>query len=261
MQAASSDAGRVIRSTKLSARVGLLAALLALATAATAQGGQGSAFQPPDPARNIPIDYTALPPACDAAPSGAACETYAVAQLDHSRAVMGLPAYPLPRNFLHLPPGAQLLMLTNLDRASYKIPPVAGLNLTLDGVAGSAASAGQDPAPPSGFFANLQEAGWASNWAGGMPDILFAYDAWMYDDGYGTGNIACPTRGSDGCWGHRHDVFSFPTLTTTAMGVAVARFNGQPSFTQLIVATFPQPEPAAQLAYTLTWSALSRHSA
>ena len=33
-----------------------------------------------------------------------------------------------------------------------------------------------------------------------------AYQAWLYDDGAGSGNVDCTTSHPSGCWGHRHDV-------------------------------------------------------
>jgi hypothetical protein len=241
---------------KAGLRALVLAVLFALLAAASAGAGQLAAGQPPDPARNIPIDYASAPDTCHTSPQGSTCETFAVAQLDVARTREGLPAYRLPRNFLRLPPGSQLLVLTNLDRIAYGIAPVAGVNVSLNGAAGAAAASGRDPEPPAGFFDRLREAGWASNWAGGMPNILLAYDAWMYDDGYNAGNLDCQAPASSGCWGHRHDVFAFAGLPT-AMGVAVGRYQGQPSYTQLIIATFPQAVTATHIPFTVTWPALA----
>ena len=55
---------------------------------------------------------------------------------------------------------------------------------------------------PDPFFGSS----FGSNWAGGLPSVLEADFAWMYDDGPGSGNVDCRSEGSSGCWGHRHDI-------------------------------------------------------
>jgi len=115
--------------------------------------------------------------------------------------------------------------------------PIAALDPELNSAAADGAASGTDPEAPADFFAKLGDAGWSANWAGGFPNILLAYDSWMYDDGFGSGNLDCTTPSAAGCWGHRHDILAFPRISSTAMGVAAGRHNGEASYAQLIVAT------------------------
>jgi hypothetical protein len=49
-----------------------------------------------------------------------------------------------------------------------------------------------------------------------------AYQAWMFDDGLGSGNIDCSTHHPSGCWGHRHDVlWNFASTGSPTPGLAM----------------------------------------
>jgi len=81
--------------------------------------------------------------------------------------------------------------------------------------------------------------GFGSNWAGGQANALLAYYGWMYDDGYGSGNLSCATPRASGCWGHRHNIFAFPHAPVLAMGGASVHVGGglQASYALTIVET------------------------
>ena len=129
------------------------------------------------------------------------CIDAAVTYLNAARAHLGQTAYVLPGNFVSLTPAEQALVLTDLDRTRYGLPPVTGLTAALDQDAARGVQGDGDPqASGSSFIAST------SNWAGGYQNMPLAYEAWMYDDGPASGNLDCPSAGAPGCWGHRHDV-------------------------------------------------------
>jgi hypothetical protein len=225
------------------------AAALALALAALVAASLGvaaaSAKAPPDPSADIALGP--LPLACRAAPAGPVCERAAVARLDVARAKLGLGPYRLPGDFYALVAPRQMLVLANLDRISYGLVPIRGLSLTLDAIAKQGAQAREDPDPWSALagLAGQGEVGYASNWAGGAPDAPVAYFEWMYDDGYGSGNIDCTSPSAPGCWGHRHTILSFGSAPTLTMGAAA--IPAQMSYTLTVVET---STPAWPFSYT-----------
>jgi len=219
---------------------GLAAALVALLVAPATV-----AAAPPDPSANIA--FGPVPNACYSAPTGAACETASVGRLDAARAMLRLGPYRLPRDFLSLIPARQWLVLANLDRIAYSLPPIRGLSPTLDAVAKQGAQAREDPNPwplLSALHGQLR-IGFSSNWAGGQPNGLIAYYGWMYDDGYGSGNIDCSSPSAAGCWGHRHDILAFTAGGTLSMGAAAPA--GRASYALTIVET---STPVWRYSYT-----------
>src|SRR5438445_624555 len=74
-------------------------------------------------------------------------------------------------------------------------------------------------------------------WPCGFPNLPLAYEAWMYDDGPGSGNLDCPRAGASGCWGHRHDIlWDFGPGGALAMGAAAGTDpSGQSGFAMLLV--------------------------
>jgi hypothetical protein len=202
----------------------------------------------PNPVSNIPIGR--LPAACRTAPTGATCEKAAVRALEAARGKLGLGPYVLPADFLSLAPARQWLILADLDRIAYSLRPIAGLSTVLDAIAKQGASARRDPNPwPLLMRLHGQsEIGFASNWAGGQPNALVAYYGWMYDDGYRSGNIDCPSRSAPGCWGHRRNILAFPAGLRLSMGAAVVRSG--PSYALTIVETSTPVWP-----YHYTWAA------
>jgi hypothetical protein len=155
---------------------------------------------------------------CKASPTAAACTNAAVAALNHARAVLGLPAYAIPANFVTMTPSQQLLTLSNLDRALYGLATIKGLNATLNTAAQQGVTSGGDPVGVD--VGTAKWTGWASNWASGYPSAAFTYYAWMYDDGVGSPNRDCTTATSPGCWGHRlNTLHNFGSGVQIAMGV------------------------------------------
>jgi hypothetical protein len=217
----------------MTARPGAAAA--ALAAAALALVPALAAAAAPNPRADIPIG--ALPAVCESAPTGAVCEHAAVTALDRARAALGLPAYRLPAGFVGMPAPHQWLILANLDRAAYSLPPITGTAAALDHVAraGALAHGDPDPWPLLQSLRGQLLIGYGSNWAGGQPNALVAYYGWMYDDGYGSGNLDCRAPTDAGCWGHRQNILAFPHAPTLTMGASALRSG--PSYALTIVET------------------------
>jgi hypothetical protein len=206
-----------------------------------------SAWAAPNPAGNIRLGP--LPQSCERAPTGAACETAAVRALDAARARLGLGSYLLPADFAGLAPARQWLILANLDRIAYSLRPIGGLSVVLDSIARRGATRREDP-DPEPLLTSLHgqsQIGFASNWAGGQPNALVAYYGWMYDDGYGSGNLDCRTPSAPGCWGHRQDILSFAQGARLTMGAAGLR--GAASYALTIVETSTAVWP-----YSYSWA-------
>lgn len=223
------------------------AAALGLALAATLAPSAGAAGVP-TPSANIPLGP--VPAYCTRAPTGAACENASLGRLNAARAKLGLGPYLVPADFVRLRPIRQWLILVNLDRLAYRLRPVGGLTATLDAIAkqGARVRADPNPWPIVMKLPGQVTIGFTSNWAGGQPNALIAYYGWVYDDGYGSGNIDCPTPSAPGCWGHRRDIFAFGSATSLSMGAAIVA--GEPSYAMTIVETTTAPWP-----YTYTWAA------
>jgi len=230
------------RACRLAPGAALLGALLAVVLAPL------SIAAAPDPTANLPLGP--LPAACAGAPTGSVCEGASIARLDAGRAELGLTPYRLPADFVRLLPERHWLILANLDRIAYSLPPIRGLSLTLDAVAERGAQKREDP-DPLPLLQRLQGQGhiaFASNWAGGAPNAPVAYFTWMYDDGYGSGNLDCTSPSAPGCWGHRHTILGFPAARTLTMGGAVV--PGEHSFALTIVET-----TTAVWRFSYTWAA------
>ena len=189
-----------------------IAALLALVVVAGAAAGWAGK----DPAHNYRLGN--LPRACAKAPAQKTCIDAGVYYLDRARAKAGLPAYKLPADFPSLTPARQMFILTNLDRIAYGLPPIPGLTARLshDALVNGVWRA-NDPLPSD--MRGLRHA--MSNWAGWFANAPMAYEAWMWDDGLGTGNIDCTPSRRSGCWAHRHAVlWRFGRGAVLAMGAA-----------------------------------------
>jgi hypothetical protein len=233
---------------KARALVATLTLILAgsLAQAAVAQRPVGG-----NPRSNYPL--RTLPQACWNAPTGVTCLQDSVAFLDRARASLGQPSYRLPRNFLSLRAPEQAFVLTNLDRLHYHLAPIPGLTASLNRAAAAGAVAQTDPQPAKGWDA------FTANWAGGYPNIVLAYEGWMFDDGPGSDNIDCSRAHRSGCWGHRHDIlWRFGRVGALVMGAA-ARMGarGNSSFAMLL----QQERPGIHPAYLYRWSQAVRAGA
>ena len=106
----------------------------------------------------------------------------------------------------------------SLDRRAEGLVPFTGLSARLGRLSMKGVRAGTDPSMPAAAGTS-----WVANWAGGYPNALLAYQGWMYDDGLGSGNLACTTRRSSGCWGHRHDILVDTGRAGWTMGAAAGR--------------------------------------
>jgi hypothetical protein len=219
------------------AAVALLAAAAALAFGPSGAGAAATA----DPSADVPIGR--LPAACNAAGTGATCEHAAVRALDHARGALGLAPYRLPAGFEAMPASHQWLILANDDRAAYSLPRIEGTATALNHVAREGAAARQDP-DPLPLLAALHSqriVAFTSNWAGGQPNALVAYYGWMYDDGYGSGNIDCRAPTDQGCWGHRHNLLAFSHATALTLGAAALAAHTSYALTIVESSTPPWP--------------------
>ena len=215
-----------------------LLATAALAAAATVVA-QPAAAQPAglaNPAHNAPAlsmsacfakggqvaDYGSL-----------ACTRSQLAAIDKARAAEGLVPMLLPGWYPKLTIPEQLLVVTDLERQARGLPIFVGLSASLDAMARKGAVAGADPVDPIG-------ASWGSNWEGGFPTALSADFGWMYDDGPGSGNLACVPANMTGCWGHRDNILG-DYGPAPVMGAASVPFNGTRSMTELFATAAPGP--------------------
>lgn len=228
-----------------------LRVIVALAGMQLLWGAASASAATQTPSANIPM--TALPSACNTAPTGPACTDAVVAGLDRGRADLGLGPYMLPADFDSLPGDRQLFVLSNLDRIAYGLAPITGLSPTLDRATASAMNADVDPDPTS-VLGGLGSYAWSSNWAGQWANAPYAYYEWMYDDGYGgseTTNIDCTSPTAPGCWDHRRDVLAFPGVNAVAMGASVGTdAQGNSSYTMTLVAS----TSTTWTTYSYTWS-------
>lgn len=225
-------------------RLALLMAAGALAMCVCAASASADGPVGPDPSSNFPPGP--LPPTCDTDPRGAICIAAVVQYLDAARASLGQPPYQLPANFVSLTPDQQALVLTDLDRIQYRLPPIPGLTAALNHDAAGGVQADNDP-----NASDPRIDSWTSNWAGGYPNLPLAYEVWMYDDGPGSDNVDCRPANPSGCWGHRHDVlWDFGAGGRLAMGAASgADPHGMPGDAMLLVHGDNTYHPT----YTYTW--------
>jgi hypothetical protein len=167
-----------------------------------------------DPVSNFPAGT--LPNSCRGAPNGTPCVNAGVYYLDQARAGLGQPAYALPADFVSLAADQQALILTNLDRILYGLPPITGLTQALDQDAAQGIQIDNDPHP-----SDPSVTGYTANWGGGYENMTLAYQGWLYDDGPGANNVDCTPANTSGCWGHRHDVlWQFGGSGQLGMGAA-----------------------------------------
>jgi hypothetical protein len=181
-----------------------------------------------NPAANIPPAQT--PESffsnafCNSGPApddSTGCTDAALDAINYAHVQWGLAPISLPGNWNALSSGEQLLTIFDLERASYGLPPIAGLGSALDANSQVGAVAGTDPVliPPSGFVNG------GTIWAGGYPNALAADFGWMWDDGWGgsvatTANGNCTSATAAGCWGHRQIILT----DCRAQGVASCRY-------------------------------------
>ncbi len=163
----------------------------------------------PNPTTNLQMG--SVPDICFNYATAPSCERTMISYLDEARRTMGLAPYALPAGFLSFAQAKQVLVLTNLDRAAYGLPPVRGLSRELDAEAQVGAEKDEDPPIASSLPHGGQVVAWGADWEGGYGqggsegyrNVLSAYYDWMYSDGLGSRNEDCTYQGSPGCWGHR----------------------------------------------------------
>jgi hypothetical protein len=218
-------------------------AMIVIAVAAGAARADGPVGA--DPSQNYPAGQ--IPAACDVDATSRSCIDTAVGVLDQARASLGQPPYGLPSNFDALAPEQQMFVLTDLDRVLYGLPPIPGLTAALGQDAARGVRTDSDPGP-----SDPDVISYTSNWAGGFENTALAYEAWMYDDGPGSGNLDCTSPNASGCWGHRHDIlWQFGSQGALAMGASVGQDHGNRSgYAMLLV----EGDPGYRPAYTYTWS-------
>lgn len=217
-------------------------ALVAIAVAAGAARAEGPVGA--DPRQDFRSGPP--PPACDPDPTTPPCVNAAVAELNTARTSLGQRPYGLPSNFDTLAPEQKLFVLTNLDRVLYGLTPIPGLTAALGRDAARGVQADTDPTPSDPVVIS-----YTSNWAGGFQSTPLAYEAWMYDDGPGSGNLDCTTADASGCWGHRHDIlWQFGSQGQLAMGAAVGQDQlGRPGYAMLLA----QGDDHYKPVFTYTW--------
>lgn len=157
----------------------------------------------------------------------------------------GLPPLALPSNWTSLTAAEQVFVDTNLERASRSLPTIPNLVNTYDAEVQTGMQTDADP--------NLAEqVGWDSIWAGGNPTVLGAMYGWMYDDGFGSGNLDCTSPTSTDCWGHRNAILdnAGAFIAPNEMDAVVGNDqSGVPSYAAAIVQN-PNPTPAANIVFT-----------
>jgi hypothetical protein len=205
-------------------------------------------FLPPDPTTTVTTSFLTISQACSGGTTSAACYDQAKAYLNQARALAGLGPYDFPADFDSLPPGDMLLIVVDEDRIAYGGQPIAGLASVLDSDAQIGMSDGEDPPAPSGAPPGVF---WASEWAGGFPNILYAYLAWMWQDGYPSANADCTSPTSSGCWGHRHGFFLDESSPNVVMGTSTGTINGSESSDAAIVVDY-RGNALPALEYTWT---------
>ncbi len=181
------------------------------AAATVSVTGQVAGVLPP---ANPSADVTApapSPPCASATDTSALCLDGSIAAIDAGRRAEGLGPLILPTNWSTLSVQEQLFVLLELERTARGEQPFAGMATGADQAAqlaavqsrdpnGSDLPAGwltPDPSGPGGSFS------WGGVWAGGYANALQAVFAWVYDDGYPSGNVDCTAPGATGCWDHR----------------------------------------------------------
>lgn len=209
------------------------AALLALGLAGSAQAALTAGILPP------------ANPASDCDHTSSVSGYWGVANIDACRALEGVGPLVLPSNWADLTPVQQGFVLINLERVNRGMAPVVGLSASLDRLAAQAAAGQTDPSFPTGDFL-----GGGGIWAGAS-SILSADYLWMYDDGPNgfDSNMACPTAGAPGCWGHRDIILWNRTGGTLVAGGGSSTAGGSGSFAYLVLAGY------STAGLTFTWAA------
>jgi hypothetical protein len=215
-----------------------------------------------DPHSNRPASPS-FAVACSVHPKGAKCRTLALEALRRARAREGVkhPAMVLPRNYNHLTVAQQTFVITNLERVDRGLPPFRGLVPRLNKTAHTAAVAHADPALATSLLQGLHVGYAGSIWAGDWGPLASDYH-WMYEDGYQAGggsiNLACLTRRSPGCWGHRDNIIGkYADLPILVEGAGATDSQGR----SIAVLFLGGSGSVAHGKYNYTWKQALRHGA
>ncbi len=152
----------------------------------------------------------------------------------------------LPGDFASLSVPEQLLALADIERVDRGLPPAAGLTRRLDLAAQAAAAAASDPIGPSGYS-------WGSNWAGGIRSTVLDDFSWMYDDGFGSQNIACGNPSASGCWGHRNNI-----LASFEAPIGMGAGAHGSSLTELLVAAYRPLADGTESLLSPSWAQIAQ---
>jgi hypothetical protein len=187
----------------LTTLLGVVLFVVGAAAASAAPTGGASALAASEQARNPTVSMTPSPAFeqyCFETAMESQCNAAALADIDRGRRADHLPPLRLPRGFATRSAPAQLRALANLERTVRHLPSMPR-SPALDARAMAAAAQGVDPSGPGAYY-------WGANLATGYVTALAADFAWMYDDGPGSPNTACPPAGGAGCWGHRMNILA-----------------------------------------------------
>jgi len=183
------------------------------------------------------------------------CISAATQAIDGARSLEGLGAMALPSDFGSLAPAEQLFVLIDIERVDRGLPPVVGMVQELDQDAQSAAGSNADPTPAS-VPPGVAVMDWASNWAEAAGPLGSDFN-WMYDDGPGSGDIACNAGTPSSCWGHRDNELGFNAAQVASshgalvMGAAqVTVASDSPWTSDAVLLALATGSPA----YTYTWA-------
>jgi hypothetical protein len=224
----------------------LIAAAVALAAPPLAEPATAAAAPAGNPPQNSAPSAATVRACLTPHTPIANCDTHALADVDAARRGEGVAPMTLPGDFAALPVPQRLLALVDLERVDRGLPPALGLTGRLNAAARRAAAAETDPIGPSGYS-------WGSNWAGGTRSTVFDDFSWMYDDGFGSQNLACQSPTDSGCWGHRDNVLaSFEA--SVAMGASVHAA----SLTELLVGAYQPAANGADPLLSPTWAQIAQ---
>ncbi len=189
-----------------------------------------------------------------------ACETAIIHDINQVQTQEGARSLVLPPGYNTLTPAEQIFVLSNLERVDFGLPPIAGMNLSMNQFALTGAQNNTDPY--GGTLSTGQTLyTWASNWASDINPLSADFN-WMFNDGLNSFNIDCSNANPSGCWGHRdnillnvNDVFtengwSSPPTYQGIAGAASTTVNGQLSMTYILGAVKPNH---AAIPVTFTW--------
>lgn len=227
----------VVRTPSLISRLSALGAagcLLLGAGAGAAQAATAGILPPRNPASN-----------CDQAALGGGYGS--VTNINSCRATEGVGPLTLPTNWNSLTPVEQGFVLIELERVNRGLAPIIGLSSTLNRLAADGASNGDDPPFPAGGFM-----GGGAIWAG-TGSVLAADYLWMYDDGPNGSNLACPSPGAPGCWGHRDIILWNRGAGPLVAGGGYASSGYGGSFAYLVLSGY------STAGLTFTWSSELRY--